>query len=68
VSCAAAGIEINDAQMMAQNTVKQGGRLRNSRAMARSHLLFISLLHVKTAYGKLIRIVNLPSTFTFTRL
>jgi hypothetical protein len=51
VSCAAAGIEINDAKKTAQNTVKQGGsfRLIISRAAARSQLLFISLLHVKTA-------------------
>src|SRR5262252_8036861 len=52
---------------MAQNTVKQGGRLRNSRATARSQLIFISLLHVKTAYRKLIRLVNLPSAFTRPR-
>src|SRR5687767_11561454 len=60
VSCAAAGIEINDAKKTAQNTVKQGGmvRLKNSRALARSQLIFISLLHVKTAYRKLIGLDN----------
>src|SRR5215510_5667773 len=62
VSCAAAYIGINDAQKMAQNTVKLG--FKNSRAMARSRLFFISLLRVKTAYRKRNRLVNLPSAFT----
>jgi hypothetical protein len=55
-----AGIEINDAQKMAQNTVKQGARLGKLRATARGQLIFISLLRVKTAYRKLIGLVNLP--------
>src|SRR5262245_26839392 len=69
VSCAAAGIEINDAQIMAQNTVKQGARYRlgNLRATARDQLIFISLLRVKTAYRKLIGLNNLPSAFTWLR-
>jgi hypothetical protein len=55
-SCATAGIEINDAQKMAQNTVKRGARLmlRTLRATARGQLIFISLLRVKTAYRNLI--------------
>src|SRR5262249_61085755 len=69
VSCAAAGIETNDAQKMAQNTVKQGARFRLVilRAAARGQLIFISLLRVKTADRKLIRLVNLPSAFTRPR-
>src|SRR5262247_110110 len=69
VSCAAAGIETNDAQKMAQNTVKQGARFRLVilRATARGQLIFISLLRFKTAYRKLIRLVNLPSAFTRPR-
>jgi hypothetical protein len=55
-SCATAGIEINDAQKMAQNTVKRGAilRLRTLRVTARGQLIFISLLRVKTAYRNLI--------------